>query len=118
MKPARYDLKLYRGDTYTWRFTFWSDDDHTVPADLTTVEIAAEIRDRSAGAKVTALTCTLNPPNVVDVNLAADDCGFLPVKGGWDLQLIYPGDIVRTVVAGSVQVTADITQSTRVLLPA
>lgn len=117
MKPARYDLALYRGDTYWWRFALWQDTAQTIPVDLTGVVAAAEIRERPGGTKITPLTATITAPNLIDVTLDATACGLLPVKGGWDLQLTYPVGSVRTVVAGSVQVTADVTESTRVVVP-
>lgn len=115
MKPGRFDLDLYRGDTYQWRFLLWEDDAQTVPFDLADRTVAAEIRDRPGGHKITSLACVVALPNQVDVTLNADDCGLLPTKGAWDLQLTEPGppDVVRTVIAGSVQVTGDVTESSR-----
>ena len=120
MKPARYDLALYRGDTYQWRYRLWQDAEQTIPVDLAGVGVAAEIRDRPGGSKITEMPCVVTLPNIIDVMLSAIACGMLPTKGSWDLQLTYPNDpdpIVRTIVAGAVQVTADVTESTRTPVP-
>ena len=39
-----YPLRIYRGDTYRWRFMLWADPDRTVAVDLTGVVVGAEIR--------------------------------------------------------------------------
>lgn len=115
VKPGRYDLSLYRGDTYQWRFLLWADPEQTDPFDLTDILVAAEVRERPGGTRITELVCVVTLPNQVDVTLNADQCGMLPTKGAWDLQLTQPGppDVVRTVIAGQVIVTADVTESTR-----
>jgi hypothetical protein len=109
--PGQYDLAVYRGDSYQWRFTLWQDAAMTGPVDLTGGAVEAEIRDKSAGTLVTVMACTVTLPNVIDVVLPSDDSHLLPAKGVWDLQVTYPGEIVRTYVAGRVVVTADVTDS-------
>jgi hypothetical protein len=111
MTPGRYDLAIYRGDTYQWRFTLWQDAGMTVPVDVTVGDVESEIRNRSAGDLIVAMACTVTAPNIIDVVLPADDSATLPTSGVWDLQVTYPGDIVRTYVAGRVAVTADVTDS-------
>lgn len=64
MTPGRYDLNLYRGDTYRWRFRLWEDDFKTVPVDLTGSTVAAEFRDKPGVATVVALDTTLTEPNI------------------------------------------------------
>ena len=113
MSPGRYDLNLYRGDTYAWRFQLWEECDRAEPVDLTGAVAAAEIRDEPAGAVVMALDCSVTPPNIVDVALAADLwAGFAPPAGIWDLQLTYPAGDVQTPIYGLVGITDDVTGST------
>ena len=112
MTPGRYDLDLYRGDSYQWRFQLWQDAEKTSPVDLAGAEVRSEIRDKPAGAVIIELACVITLPNTIDVTLSAEDCANCPSKGVWDLQAIFPGDIVRTPVAGNVLVTSDVTDST------
>jgi hypothetical protein len=113
MTPGSFNLKLYRGDSYTWRFVMWSDTAKTIPADLVGVVPRAEIRDKPGGALVVPLVCTVEPPNTVLAILSAAASSTLPLQGSWDLQLTYPDGEVATVVAGSVGVTADVTNSSQ-----
>jgi hypothetical protein len=109
--PARYDLDVYRGDTFRRTFTFWTDTDLTVPWDLTGVAFAAELREQTGSPVVAALVVTVELPNVVRVLLPAEDsAGLEPSHLGWDLQATYEGT-VRTVLAGDVTVEGDYTDS-------
>jgi hypothetical protein len=110
--PGKYDLNLYRGDTYSWRFVLWQDVEKTQPVDLTGALVEAEIRDKHNGAVVVNLECTPTLPNIIDVQLPIElwDEPF-PTKGVWDLEVKFPDGEVRTQVAGNVTVTADVTNS-------
>jgi hypothetical protein len=113
--PGAYSLTLYRGDSYAWQFRIWSDEAKTQPADLTGVEAKAEVRDKPGGTTIMELVCTVEVPNIVHVELTADLwLGWTLAKAVWDLQLTYPSGDVITVVAGSVAVTADVTDSAQV----
>jgi hypothetical protein len=112
MKPGKYPLVLYRGDTYHWQFVLWADESKITPADLTAVTPKAEIRDKPSGSKVIAMTCTVEAPNLIKMVLAADaSAKLLPTGGVWDLQLTYASGDVSTVLAGTVTVIADVTDS-------
>jgi hypothetical protein len=109
--PQNYPLSIYRGDTHRWSFTVWADAARTEPADLTGVTVAAAIRGGTAVA-TTALTCDVTD-NVITVTLAAATSQDWTTTGGrWDLQLTHPSGDVQTIVAGSVQLRADVTGST------
>jgi hypothetical protein len=112
MLPGRYDLNLYRGDSYEWQFHLFDDLLETIATDLTGALAASEIRDRPAGSNVTALTCLVLLPNVIEVVLAATQWSTIPARGVWDLQISFSADDVRTVLAGCVMVTTDVTEST------
>lgn len=112
MTPGVYNLSIYRGDTYRWQFKLWEDAAKTDPADLTGVTVKAEIRDKPGGAVVYAtLACTLTMPNIIDVLLDADSSSLLSSRGSWDLQLTYTNGDVATVLAGTVSVVADVTDT-------
>jgi hypothetical protein len=112
MTPVKCPLSLYRGDTYAWRFIFWTDAAETVPADLTGVTPKAEIRDRPAGAIIIPLTCAVELPNVITATLDATRSAQLPPVAAWDLQLTYANGDVATALAGPVTVSPDVTDST------
>lgn len=109
--PGNYPLKLYRGDTYRWQFKLWDDAEKTIPTDLTGVTPKAEIRDKPSGTVKATIACTVVAPNIIDAVLSAADCALLPAKGQWDLQLTYTDGDVATVLAGTVDVTLDVTDS-------
>jgi hypothetical protein len=111
MKPGPFDLDMYRGDTYAWKFKVWNDTEKTVPADLTGVTPFAQIRETTESPTATNLTCTLTLPNTIDVGFpVASWDAFTLMKAVWDLQLTYASGVVATIVAGKVTVTADVTK--------
>jgi hypothetical protein len=111
MRPELFPLALYRGDTYGWTFRVWQDTPGGIPADLTGVVAAAQVRDRPGGSRVMALDCQVAAPNLVNVNLPAGawEGVQLGPRAAWDLELTYPSGTVVTIVAGPVAVTQDVT---------
>jgi hypothetical protein len=112
MTPGKYDLKIYRGDTYRWRFTVWSDPARTQPADLTGATAKSEIRDKTGGTVKATINCVITIPNYVDAVLSDVASKALNTNGVWDLQLTMASGDVVTVLAGQVTVTGDVTDST------
>lgn len=119
----RMTLDLYRGDTREWMFTFYDDAAKTVPSDLSNATARAEVRYGTGGAAILTLECEVQPgppDNVVLMTLPATAWDGFPVLYGvnaqWDLQLTYADGRVVTVVAGPVYITADITDSTPVVV--
>lgn len=117
MIPAKCPLTLYRGDTWSARFVFWADTAMSIPADLTGVAPKAEFRDRPGGAVIVPLVCAVELPNVITGSLDAASSARLPAAAAWDLQLTYGTGDVRTVLAGAVAVTPDVTDSTPATVP-
>lgn len=111
MTPGRYDLVLYRGDSYSWTFQLWSDPEKTVAISLTGATVAAEFRDKSEGTVVVTFGTTVTLPNTIDVEMTAEQWTGAPTGGVWDLEVTFPDASVRTMVAGKVSVTADVTNS-------
>ena len=105
--PGSLPLRLYRGDSYAWSVRAWTDDEHTIAADLAGVTPRAMIRG-SAGS--IELTCTLTEPNVIDVVLPADAWGAIGGSARWDLQLTYADGRVFPLLAGPVSITGDVTR--------
>lgn len=112
MTPGVYALDLYRGDTYRWQFTLWSDADKTVPVDLTDVIPKAQIRDKPAGKLLATIDCVVTLPNIIMSTLTAPECAKLTGKtAAWDLQLEWPNTDITTLLAGPVAITIDVTDS-------
>ena len=111
MIPGKYDLALYRGDTWGMAVYLWEDAGKTEPTDLTDATAAAQIRDAPGGGNATDLIVDIVPPNIVVVAIPAELWPTLTLKkGAWDLQLTFAaGNVVQTVLAGSVAVTQDVT---------
>jgi hypothetical protein len=116
MQPAQLSLDVYRGDSQRIQVKLWTTPPSTgipgVPYDLTGVTAKSEIRERPAGTSITAMTCTITLPNIINIFLAAADSHKLPAKGVWDLQLTFLDGEVQTPLAGPVTVTPDVTDST------
>ena len=107
---AEVPLHIYRGDSWTRRFTFWADADRTEPYDLDGVEVAAQVRRHPDHRAAVSMEVVVTLPNVVQVHLRAAASARTP-SGRWDLQLTYPdGGWVSTVIAGPVVVTPDVTR--------
>jgi hypothetical protein len=110
--PADYPMKIYHGDSYEWQFKLWLDEGKTQPLDLTGVVPKAEIRNKSAGTQIYIIDCTIVYPNIVAASLSASVCVTIPLGNlVWDLQLTYPTGAVNTILAGTVIVTGDVTDS-------
>lgn len=110
--PTIYDLGIYRGNTFRMQLTAWQDDAETVPLDLTGATAAAEIRDKAMGKLLATLDVVLTPPNTVDLELHASVTATLaPGKRAWDLEVALANGDIRTVLAGAVQVVANVTHS-------
>lgn len=109
MNPGTYPLQIYRGDSYRWQFTCYDDAAQTLPSDLTGVTVASQVRDKPGGSLICSLACTVTMPNVINTYLAPADSASLPNSAAWDLQLTYASGDVTTLLAGPVNVTADVT---------
>lgn len=112
MIPGPLTLNLYRGDTYRSKIQLWMDKGQTQPFDLTGVQAAAQIRTLPKGSIITDLSCTIELPNSINLQLDPSDSNFTIRKAYWDLELIMPNGDVQTVLAGSVNLRMDVTNST------
>jgi len=106
-----YPLRLYRGDSYRWRFVLWADPDRSVAVDLTGVVVGAEIRVSTGATPIYPIVIAVTLPNTIDLSLSAAASVQVPAAAIWDLQLTYPSGDVQTIVRGAVSVTGDVTNS-------
>lgn len=107
LKPKRYDIEIYQGDTFEVSLEFL--DATTAPVDLTGVTVNAKIvADIDGGSPPSQpVTTGSDLPNGVVNLLIADTSGFSGTYR-WDVQLVE-GTKKRTYVGGKVIVTEDIT---------
>ena len=112
LQPGRFPLVVYQGDTASWQFMLWQDAGKSDPVDLTGASVASQVRNRPGGMLIATLDCAVTLPNTVLVTLAAADSAALPTApAAWDMQVTWPSGDVTTVVAGPVNVTADVTMA-------
>jgi hypothetical protein len=112
MEQGKYDLSLYRGDTYSRGFRFWEDQPGGTAFDLTGATAEAEFRDKPGGASVIQFTCAITLPNTITIHLVPAQWAYAPAKKGyWDLEVTFSPTEVYTLIAGDVIVTQDVTNS-------
>lgn len=111
MIPGKYDLNLYRGDSYAWQLKLWNDQNRTDPTVLTGAVVAAQIRDKPSGEKIVDLGCTVTAPNIINLTISPGQSASAPPKGVWDLQITFADSTVQTPIGGTVKVIPDVTAS-------
>jgi len=80
--------------------------------DLTGVVPKAEIRFEPGGAVIVTFVTEVVLPNIIAMSLSSTQCQALEIAPHiWDLQLTYPSGSVNTILMGTVEVTADVTDS-------
>jgi len=115
MKPGKYSLSVYRGDTSRWTFTLWADASKTEPVDLAGARVAAEIRAIGAANNWSmpsgSLACTIETPNIIHAELQSGAALPQGASAKWDLQITWPSGDVQTVLAGGVEILGDVTRA-------
>jgi hypothetical protein len=108
--PSRADLRIYQGDDYIATVTV---NGGTPPEVIAGYTAKAQIREDTADAcpTVTAEIVAEVVSPVVNLSIPHDVTAALCGEYVWDLQLIDPGGVVSTILAGNVIVTSDITRS-------
>lgn len=109
---SRGDLQIYQGDDYAATVSVQYRDGAAV--DLTGYTAEAQIR-RDVADKATEVLVQIGVTvGTSSVALAIPHAQTAALAGGsyrWDLQLIGPDGEVTTVIAGKVEVTAEITRA-------
>ena len=111
--PARYDLAIYRGDSFTLIVPIIEADD--TPYDLTGVDVLAQVRTRAGsdatrGDLIVELVPVVDDPEAGQIVLhltAGTTAALRPESGVWDLQLSKGGS-VWTPLAGAVRISGDV----------
>jgi len=109
MAPGKYNLTLYRGDTFAQTFRFLTGG---VPEDLAGTTFTAQVREYPNASVSADFTVTVDDALSGEVTIAMADTvtATLPSRGGsWDLEGTAGGE-VRTRLAGSITLVEDVTR--------
>lgn len=114
MKPAVYDLDVYKGDTCAFFVRLWEktvDGVASNPVDLTGATAKAQIRIVPSALDVLAeFACEVTTnPGVVKLSLPATITSNLS-PGVWDLEITFADGVVQTYLKGNVSVTNEVTR--------
>lgn len=107
------DLVLYQGDD--WAAMICVSNADGTDADLTGYTAQAQIRQGIADQAwhvAARLLCAIVLPNQISISLTHLQTTRLRQRAyRWDLQLVSPGGIVTTILAGEVKVTFEVTRA-------
>ena len=105
--PQVVNLVLYQGDDFYLDLTVTNPD--TTPFDLTGYTPTSQIKDQVGGSVLASFTCTIGG-NIVHLHLPAVQSALLTSNGVWDCEITSATGLITTLVAGTVKVTADVTE--------
>lgn len=110
-KPATQNLTIVRGDTETVVITITTNG--TTPVNIAGRTYRAQIRtDRDSGSIAASFTCTITDAaagQVTCVLSAGASAGLAAGTSYWDFEETN-GSVVTTILAGTVNVLADVTR--------
>ncbi len=114
LKPKRYDVEMYQGDTFRFALKFL---DGATPTpgvvDITGWTVLAQIRTVTGGTVggtiEGAFTSTVDGPNGL-VYLEFDSSSLDPGEYGYDVQMTDGSAQRRTYIGGKVTITRDISE--------
>jgi|SRR5215471_12357454 len=104
------NINFYQGDDYTGTLTVY--DPNGLPMDLTGYTALAQIRTDVADVAstiVATITTDIQSPLIV-ISLTHDVTETLKGKYVWDLQVTSPSGSIKTLVAGQITVTQEVTR--------
>lgn len=112
-KPGVYNIQTYLDDTLDMSFQFNDNADVPAPIDLSTATLKMQVRKKPGdpvlfeATEADGITIGGVGNNIVTISKICDAPAGVYV---WDLQATFASGIVRTYLAGSFTVTADITK--------
>ena len=107
LRPKRYDIELYQGDTFEATLVFR--DVNLAPIDLTGIELDCRLTPVSPNTSPQPPSpVAIAGPNIGEVTLLIVDTKTLSGNYTWDLQLVN-GTRKRTYIGGLVTITTDLT---------
>lgn len=119
MIPAKYDITLYRGDTFrrTFRIRTINEDKTPGPyADLTGCTPLAQVRSAERAPTIvetigSVILDQTDPATLgsITISLTATQTAELADSTRWDIQLTHPNGDVHTYLAGGVTAKGQVT---------
>ena len=109
MAPGKYNLTIYRGDTFAQTFRFLDDG---VAEDFTGTTFLAQVREFPNAPTASNFTVTISDPpdGTITLTMADTVTTALPHRGGsWDLSGTKDG-VVQTRMYGSITLQEDVTR--------
>ena len=107
MAPGKYNLTIYRGDTFELTFTFLTDGE---PENLAGTTFTAQVREYPNAPVAANFTVTTDDTlGTVTIAMTGTITATIPRRGGsWDLSGTKDG-VVETRIYGSVTLQEDVT---------
>lgn len=111
--PTRTNIAHYRGDSLAIQVTLWTDQAHTIPADLAGATVRSQIREDRDDTALVAELATSVAGNVINAYLSPASSRTLPPLGFWDVEVDWFSDdvTVQTVAAGGISSEPDVTRA-------
>ena len=109
LKPKRYDIEMYKGDTFQFALAF--KDGSNVAVNLTGWTVLAQLRTYDSGVvggTVSGSFTASTPGATGIVTLTFDSTSLTPGDYIYDVQLTDTSTQKRTFIGGKVTVTTDI----------
>lgn len=112
LRPAQYNIKIWRNDTWSQTFAIKS---NNIPVDLTGCEVLIEVK-KKPGVSVSELTLT----NTNGVSIIGDDSNMIvlnklvDIPAGnyvYDINVTFPSGEVKTYVWGNFFVQEDVSKA-------
>ncbi len=116
MAAANYDILIEQGATFTLSIV-WKDDEG-VPIDISDCEARMQIRRTYDSDPIISLTTESDGGIVlggvtgsVDVEVDAETTENVEIRRGlYDLEIVFPDDVVVRLIQGSVEISREVTK--------
>lgn len=105
-------LTTTRGDTFGFKLRLWQDLEKTIPADLSSAIVAAQLRQTPDSEEIEATFATEISGHEITLTLLPTQTAVLPQRCVWDIQIDWEGDAtsIQTVARGTLTVGPDVTR--------
>jgi len=107
MAAGIFDININEGDTFVLSLEFWSNEDNTIPLDLTLIEFSGAFQ---IGSKYIPMVCTKSTDiiNVMTATVSYSQMTDLSTQGKYDIDSMQDGERFR-VIQGSVKINKEVT---------
>lgn len=108
---CKVDINHWRGDSLSLLIRVWDDDAHTVPSDLSSATVTADLKVKNTDEIAVDTFGISISGNDVTLSLTPAQSRAMPPKTVWDCQIDWYSDDARvtTVVTGTLTENQDVT---------